>query len=87
MIINTETQEVLKWVESACLPGESLFVAAPNATEEDEGVILTVVLDRVHNNSFLLILDGKTFKELGRAKIPHMIPLGLHGQFYNSAQN
>jgi len=59
-----------------------VFVAAPNALEEDDGVVLALILDHIHNDSFLLILDGKSFKELGRARAPHLIPSGFHGQYF-----
>lgn len=80
--IDTETKEVTEWVEKGCYPGEPIFVPAPNATSEDEGVCLVVVLDEKDHRSFLLVLDGKTFKEMARAKVPHAIPPGLHGQHY-----
>ncbi len=80
--INTATKEVLEWSETGCSVGEPVFVAAPNAQEEDEGVILAVILDYTQANSFLLLLDAKTFKELGRAKAPHLIPEGFHGQYF-----
>ena len=78
----TERKEVLEWSENGCSPGEPVFIAAPGSKEEDEGVVLTVVLDHIHNDSFLLILDGKSFKEIGRARAPHLIPAGFHGQFF-----
>jgi carotenoid cleavage dioxygenase-like enzyme len=81
--INTKTKEVLTWFQEGCSPGEPVFVPAPGASEEDEGVVLTVVIDRKHNGSFLLILDGKTFAEVGRAEAPHLIPAGFHGQYYS----
>jgi beta,beta-carotene 9',10'-dioxygenase len=81
--INTLTKEVMQWSEKGYSPGEPVFVAAPDAQEEDEGVILTVVIDHVHHDSFLLILDGKSFKEVGRARAPHCIPVGFHGQYFS----
>jgi carotenoid cleavage dioxygenase-like enzyme len=80
--VNTGTKEVLTWFEEGCSPGEPLFVPAPGALAEDDGVVLTVVIDRAHNGSFLLVLDAKTFKEIGRAQAPHLIPPGFHGQYY-----
>jgi carotenoid cleavage dioxygenase-like enzyme len=80
--VNTTTKELLTWREEACFPGEPVFIAAPDAKEEDEGVVLSVILDRMHNDSFLLILDGKSFKEIGRARAPHLIPAGFHGQYF-----
>lgn len=80
--INTATKKVIEWSEKGCSPGEPVFVCAPTALEEDDGVVLAVVLDHIHKNSFLLILDGKSFKELGRARAPHPIPAGFHGQYF-----
>lgn len=85
--VNTSTKEVLEWVEEGCAPGEPIFVAAPSAQEEDaqeedKGVVMTIVVDHPHKSSFLLILDGKTFKEIARAKAPYLIPKGLHGYYF-----
>lgn len=85
--VNTTTNEVLEWSEKGCSAGEPVFVEAPNAKEEeDDGVVLTVIFDHLHKDSFLLILDGKSFKEIGRARAPHAIPVGLHGQYFEGAQ-
>ena len=59
-----------------------MFIEAPDATAEDDGVVLSVILDHIHMNSFLLILDGKSFEEIGRARAPHLIPSGFHGQYF-----
>ncbi|KTG35170.1 hypothetical protein cypCar_00013826 [Cyprinus carpio] len=36
-------------------------------------------------STFLLVLDAKTFEELGRAEVPVNIPYGFHGVFNSSA--
>ena len=69
------------WEAPGCFPGEPVFVAAPDAEEEDAGVLLSVVLDAHTNTSFLLVLDAQTLTELGRAEVPHHIPFGFHGQY------
>jgi beta,beta-carotene 9',10'-dioxygenase len=69
------------WSEDGCFPGEPVFVAAPDAEAEDEGILLSVVLDGRVGNSFLLVLDAHTLDELARAEVPHHIPFGFHGQF------
>jgi len=70
------------WFVPGCYPGEPVFVAAPNAQAEDDGVILSVVLDSEQANSFLLVLDASSFTELGRATVPHHIPFGFHGMYF-----
>jgi carotenoid cleavage dioxygenase-like enzyme len=69
------------WSEEGCFPGEPVFVAAPDAAAEDEGVLLSVVLDARKGTSFLLVLDAGSLDELARAEVPHHIPFGFHGQF------
>lgn len=60
-------------------PGEPIFVARPNATDEDDGIILSLVLDGSAEKSYLLCLDAKTMTELGRAEADFPISIGLHG--------
>ena len=77
-----------RWSEPGCYPGEPVFVAAPAsngaAPSEDEGVLLSVVLDGSRESSFLLVLDAKDLSELARAEVPRVIPFGFHGQFDRS---
>jgi beta,beta-carotene 9',10'-dioxygenase len=69
------------WFEDGCYPGEPVFVPAPDAKGEDDGVVLSVVLDANRSTSFLLILAAGSFEETARAEVPHHIPFGFHGQF------
>jgi beta,beta-carotene 9',10'-dioxygenase len=70
------------WSEANCYPGEPVLAEAPDARAEDDGVILSVVLNANRGNSFLLVLDAHSFEELGRAEVPHHIPQGFHGEFF-----
>lgn len=71
----------LGWSEPSCYPGEPVFVARPEAEREDDGVLLSVVLDAAAGSSFLLVLDAADLGELARAEVPHHIPFSFHGQF------
>jgi beta,beta-carotene 9',10'-dioxygenase len=73
--------EVASWSEDGCYPGEPIFVREPGTEGEDDGVILSVVLDTRAGRSFLLVLDAQSFGELARAEAPHHIPFGFHGQY------
>ncbi|XP_071762126.1 carotenoid-cleaving dioxygenase, mitochondrial-like [Centroberyx gerrardi] len=74
------------WEQPGLYPSEPVFVPSPNATEEDDGVILSVVITPNKDKStFLLVLDAKTFEELGRAEVPVNIPYGFHGTFNATA--
>jgi beta,beta-carotene 9',10'-dioxygenase len=69
------------WREEGCFPGEPVFVERPGADAEDDGVVLSVVLDTRAGRSFLLVLDAASFEEVARAEAPHHVPFGFHGQF------
>jgi carotenoid cleavage dioxygenase-like enzyme len=71
----------ISWAQPDCYPGEPVFVARPDAEQEDDGVLLSVVLDASLGTSFLLVLDARDLRELARAQAPHHIPFGFHGQF------
>jgi carotenoid cleavage dioxygenase-like enzyme len=75
------------WYEEGCYPGEPVFVAAADDTAEDEGVVLSVVLDVRQGRSFLLILDAATFRELARAEVSHHIPFGFHGDYLGVSES
>jgi beta,beta-carotene 9',10'-dioxygenase len=75
------------WEEPHAWAGEPVFVpreGRDDETGEDDGVVLSVVLDAAAGRSFLLILDAGTFEEIARAEAPHHIPFGFHGQFFGA---
>ncbi len=80
--IDIQTKNSKDWKEDECYPGEPVFIPTPNAKREDDGVIISVVLNVKKGNSFLLVLDAGSFAEIARAEVPHHIPFGFHGQFY-----
>lgn len=70
------------WREDDFYPSEPVFVPVPGTSEEDGGVILSVVITPNQNKSnFLLVLDAKNFEELGRAEVSVQMPYGFHGTF------
>lgn len=85
-IVKSDIQSGLSktWFADGCWPGEPVFVKKPSASKEDEGVILSVVLDENKGNSFLLVLDAESFGEIARAEIPQPVLFGYHGNFYGT---
>uniref|UniRef100_A0AAQ4R6D8 Carotenoid-cleaving dioxygenase, mitochondrial n=1 Tax=Gasterosteus aculeatus aculeatus TaxID=481459 RepID=A0AAQ4R6D8_GASAC len=74
------------WQQKGFFPSEPAFVASPDAVEEDEGLILSVVLSPSQDKgAFLLVLDSKSFEELARAYVPVNMAYGFHGTFDASA--
>ncbi|XP_048255585.1 beta,beta-carotene 15,15'-dioxygenase-like [Haliotis rufescens] len=83
--VDMKTRTCVHWTtEDGDQPGEPVFIARPGGTEEDDGIILSPVLPmKPGRKGFLLVLDGKTFKELARAETPPGVkmPLSFHGSF------
>lgn len=79
--IDVKTKAAMYWSEKGYTPGEPIFVANPNGTDEDDGVLLAVVLDGFNKASYLIVLDAKTMKEIARVKAPQVITYGFHGSF------
>lgn len=83
--LDNETGDARTWEQAGCYPGEPIFLPAPGSCEEDDGVLLSVVLDAGHERSFLLVLDAADLTELARADAPALIPHGIHGTFTPAA--
>ncbi|KAJ5825658.1 hypothetical protein N7474_002796 [Penicillium riverlandense] len=80
MKLDCETKETHAWSHHGQSPGEALFIADPNGKNEDDGVLLSVVLDGMRGKSYLLCLDAHDLTELGRADVNGPVGFGFHGQ-------
>ncbi|KAH8881041.1 hypothetical protein GQ53DRAFT_889010 [Thozetella sp. PMI_491] len=80
------TGEVRTWQppDGESCPCEPIFIQRPGAKDEDDGVVLTIVVDREGTHSVLVALDGRTFEEVARAHMPQVYGLGPHGTFIES---
>lgn len=76
--------DVKEWRQDGQYPGEPVYVAQPDAQSEDDGILLTVVLDATANNSYLLLLAARDLSEIARASVPQHVPFGFHGAYIRS---
>ena len=74
------------WNQHGHSPGEPIFIPDPHGTEEDDGVLLSVVLDGFKEQSYLLVLNAKNMKEMGRAEVGHAVGFGFHGIHFPAAR-
>uniref|UniRef100_H2ZH97 Uncharacterized protein n=1 Tax=Ciona savignyi TaxID=51511 RepID=H2ZH97_CIOSA len=80
--VDVDTGKKIVWREQNKFPSEPIFVPRPNATEEDDGIILSTVISNLpEEETFLLILDAVTFTELARAEVNVKLPYAFHGCF------
>ncbi|KAG9566592.1 hypothetical protein KCU71_g539, partial [Aureobasidium melanogenum] len=82
-----ETGTFTKWKPTGgeCCPCEPIFVERPGSTEEDDGVVLTIVCSKKGDHSVLVALDAKSMKEVARADLPQVYGMGPHGTYIEGA--
>ena len=79
------TQDKVRYVENQ-YASEMYFIANPDGSSEDDGVLVSVHFDGPKEQSYLLVLDAKTFEEIDRSYLPHNIPFPLsHGMHFPEA--
>ena len=76
---DTLQKSATAWKVHAHSPGEPIFVPDPQGEKEDDGVLLSIVLDGVQGTSYLLVLDARNLEEVGRASMEIAFPFGFHG--------
>jgi len=79
--LDTMTDEAIHRSLDGFTFGEPVFVAHPEAIEEDDGVILTVGSSSATQGSEMTIWDARTLDILAQITVPIVIPLGFHGGF------
>ena len=71
------------WHEAGGATWEPVFVPRPGATAEDDGCVLSTIV-QPDGRSALLVLDARSWKEVARAVLPYALPCGFHGCFVPS---
>ncbi|MCZ8378270.1 carotenoid oxygenase family protein [Mycobacterium sp. CPCC 205372] len=61
--------------------GEFVFEPTSADADEDDGVLMGYLYDRVTDRSELAILDAQTLEDVARVKLPHRVPAGFHGNW------
>jgi len=86
-IVRIDTQQGLtkSFQREGWYPNEPVFVAAPFARSEDEGVLIAIVLDVAARASRLVILDAASLELLAHAQLPQVVPFHFHGQFFSES--
>lgn len=63
--------------------GEPVFVARPDAAEEDDGWLVTLVHDVPHESAELVVIDARDVAAgpVARVGLPQRVPYGFHGNW------
>ncbi|XP_068211309.1 carotenoid-cleaving dioxygenase, mitochondrial-like [Palaemon carinicauda] len=87
--LNVKTGETKRWENGEKLVSEPVFVEAPDAQHEDQGVVLSALIDKLNPKyTALLVLDAKSWTELGRVEFEANgeVPSTFHGMFAASGE-
>jgi len=79
--VDMDTGKTIQWYEEHTWPSQPVFIPNPERKSEDQGLLLTLMVDGKTKRSFILALDGETFKEVARAWIPVVLPYTSHGYY------
>ncbi|KEY74672.1 hypothetical protein S7711_09899 [Stachybotrys chartarum IBT 7711] len=78
--VDTHTRTHATWEPATPhFPSEPIFVAAPGADREDDGVLLLVAMSAAERVSSMIVLNATTLEELGRARMPVVMGYTFHG--------
>lgn len=62
-------------------PGEPVMTPRPDATADDQGVLLSVASHAEGKKTALFVVDAESMSELARVEVDVGLPLGFHGSF------
>ena len=62
-------------------PSEPAFVPRPGGTAEDDGLVLSLMLDGVKGVSYVLVMDAADLSTLATVDLPESLPFPSHGFF------
>jgi carotenoid cleavage dioxygenase-like enzyme len=76
-----DEQEVAYFDYGEFYGGEALFVPRTNASGEDDGYLLELLM--MADRAELLIIDAATMQEMARLHLPQRVPFGVHSCWLN----
>ena len=76
-----DEQEVACFDYGEFYGGEALFVPRTNASSEDDGYLLELLM--MADRAELLIIDAATMQEMARLHLPQRVPFGVHSCWLN----
>ncbi|KAI9285239.1 carotenoid oxygenase [Umbelopsis sp. AD052] len=84
--VDTSTGKTVQYYRPGYYCSEPIFVPKPGAENEDDGIVVSLAnefheSDESLDRCYVVILDGETLEELGRAEIGDITPVTFHGSF------
>ena len=76
-------EESIGWEEKNKFPVEPIFVPRPDSTDEDDGVVMSPVLDSTDNSTSLYIWNARNLEVIAIVETPVIVPFTLHGLWFD----
>ena len=76
-----ELKKYAEWRSEGCYPSAPTMIPRPGANAEDDGIVMSVVLNSMTRKSFVLLLDAASWSEIARLHLPHALPFTTRSQF------
>mmetsp|Transcript_53365 Transcript_53365/g.117159 ORF Transcript_53365/g.117159 Transcript_53365/m.117159 type:complete len:615 (-) Transcript_53365:309-2153(-) len=67
------------WSVPGVYTTEANFIPRPGATEEDDGVLFSVMYDSIADDSLVVLINASTMETLGNASLGRVVPYHSHG--------
>jgi len=81
--LNVEDGSIIeKELPDGLFPSEPIFVAHPNAVNEDDGVVVVSGIDGGREKGFLMVYNATTMDVLLHATAPKLTLFGVHSKFF-----
>ena len=71
-----------KKMPTGMFPTEPFFISSPNATKEDDGIVLVSGIDGHKKKGFIRIFNASTMEVITHGTAPKLSLFGLHSRFY-----
>merc|ERR1719183_1786324 len=81
---NMERKVVAQWSKPGVYTTEANFIPRPGATEEDDGVLFSLMYNSNIDQSLAILLEPKTMNLIGKATLDMVIPYHSHGVLCNA---
>ena len=78
-----DSRKDMYWERRNHYPSEPTFISRPCAVREDDGVVISIILDGRRGQSYVGVFDAKTMKLLSKAYLPTVVPFLFHGRHFD----
>lgn len=76
--IDLNTGEKIEWQRGGAVQLEPLYVARPDASAEDDGVLLVPTLADDDTGTLIAVLDPGSMRCIATLQLPQVVPFGFH---------